>query len=380
MKILHLADLHLGKLLFDVHLTEDQRHVLEQAKAIVRDKDIDVVAISGDVYDRAIPPVEAVALLDDFLVDLVADGKTSVVIIPGNHDGPERLSFGRRLFGEKKIHIASGKATIDPVVIEDAHGPVTFYPVPYLSPYDLRESIDEVTVDSFTAVFQTLFDALPTPPTGRTVCIAHCYAAGGIKNDDSEERPMAIGGSEVTDPSVFKPFSLSLLGHLHRSQKVTDAVWYAGSPLPYSFSDDSAKKHFSVIELDASGKVTRDTIPISPLRALRSISGTLDQILDGAATDSAKDDYLSVTLTDRGALFDVGRKIRVVYPNALHILRRPDGGEGEGDIPDAAVARNRPDRDVVSEFFKYVSDGLSAEEQVVVDEVLGEMLEAERRA
>jgi exonuclease SbcD len=379
MKILHLADLHLGKLLFDVHLTEDQRHVLDQAKSIVKERGVEVVAISGDVYDRAIAPVEATALLDDFLVDLVSAGKTTVVVIPGNHDGAERLAFARRLLGGKNVHIASGKSVIEPVVIPDAHGPVTFYPVPFLTPYDLRESIEDVKIDSFTAVFQAMFDALPSPPSGRTVCLAHCYTAGGMKNDETEERALSIGGSEVTDPAVFRPFTLTLLGHLHRSQKVADGIWYAGSPLPYSFSDGAGAKTFSLFEVHADGKSTREEIPIKPLRGVRSIYGTIEEVLAAGKADPAKDDYLSVTLIDRGALFDAGRKIRAVYPNTLHILRRAEGGEGDGEVPEAAAARNRPDREVVSEFFRYVADELTADEQVVIDEILDGMIAAERK-
>jgi exonuclease SbcD len=380
LKILHLADLHLGKLLFDVHLTADQRHVLEQAKAIVRERGVDVVAISGDVYDRAIPPVEAVALLDEFLSDVVGGGTTSVVVIPGNHDGAERLAFGRRLFETKRVHIASGKPVIEPVVLADAHGPVTFYPVPFLTPFDMRRSVDDARLESFTEVFRNLFEALPAPPAGRTVCLAHCYAAGGMKNDESEERPLAIGGSEVTDPSVFAPFTLALLGHLHRFQKVADNAWYAGSLLPYSFQDAASDKSFSLFEIDAAGRVTRESIAANPLRRLRSVTGTLDAILDAGKSDPASGDYLCVTLTDRGALFDPGRKIRERYPNTLLVLRLPEGGDGQGEIPDAAQARNRPDREVVAEFFRYVADGLTPEEQAVIDDVLQESLDAERKA
>jgi exonuclease SbcD len=378
MKILHLADLHLGKLLFDVHLTEDQRHVLDQAKALVRTRGVDVVAISGDVYDRGIPPVEATTLLDDFLFDLVSDGKTSVVLIPGNHDNAERLSFGRRLLGQRNVHIAAGTAAVEPVEIADPWGAVTFYPVPYLSPCDLREEFDAAPL-SFTDVFRTLFDHLPAPPSGRTVCLAHCYAAGGMRDDETEERPLAIGGSDVTDPAVFAPFTLTLLGHLHREQKVAPNAWYAGSPLAYSFSDAASPKSFSLFEIDGDGKVERETVPVLPLRSLRSLTGTLEEVLAAAPSDAAKDDYLFVTLTDRGGLFDCGRKVRELYPNALLVQRRPDSPEGEGEIPEAGAARSRPDREVVGEFFRYVSDGLNEEERAVVDEVLEELLQAERK-
>jgi exonuclease SbcD len=377
MRILHLADLHLGKLLFDVHMTDDQRHVLEQASVIAAEKAVDVVAISGDVYDRAIPPVEAVNLLDDFLADLSDAGKT-VLLIPGNHDGAERLAFGRRLFRGRGVHIAPPVNAVVPVVLSDAHGPVTFYPVPFLTPFDLRQTVERADLQSFTDVFRTLFDALPEPPRGRTVCIAHCYAAGGFRNDESEERPLLIGGSEVTDPSVFRPFSLTLLGHLHRPQRIGESAWYAGAPLHYAFSEDGSPKRFHIFDLDATGAVTLETVPVSPLRRLRSLSGKLEALVEAGISDPARDDYLSVTLTDRGALFDAARKIREAYPNLLHVLRLPEGNDDVGEIPGGEAARGRADREVVSDFYAYVGDGLQAEEQSVIDEILDGMLAAER--
>ena len=235
MRILHLADLHLGKIIFDLHLTVDQQHILEQIVAIAVREKVDVVVISGDLYDRSIPPVQATMVMDDFLSRLLIDHGIKVIITPGNHDSAERLAFASRLLKDQGLFIASGMSEgIAPVILHDDAGPVTFWPLPYVDPLALKRHLGDLEIDDFDTAMQRVVSALPLAP-GRNLCLAHCFTGGGEASES--ERPLTIGGSSLVDPVHFARFELTLLGHLHRPQQVGAKVFYAGSPLKYSFSE-----------------------------------------------------------------------------------------------------------------------------------------------
>lgn len=364
MRILHLADLHLGKIFHDVHLTDDQAYLLDQAATLAMEEHIDTVVISGDVYDRSVPPIEATEILDDFLSRLVLDLGLKVVLIPGNHDSAERIAFGSRLLRDRGLHIAADPFECKLIEMADEHGPITFLPIPYIEPITFRRHFEDSDIPDFTAAYRHVLENVPT--AGRTVCVAHCYTAGGEGSES--ERPLAIGGTYLVDAEVFAPFCLTLLGHLHRPQKVTPKAWYAGAPLRYSFSEIDHEKVFSVFDIDAKGVATRTTFPVRPLRELRQVSGTLDELIKAAENDSARGDYLSVTLTDRGALFDYSAKIRSVYPNVLSIVR--EQREGVGDVVNPGELRRLTDQEIVSRFFKHVAGDFNQEEQAVLNDVL----------
>ncbi len=364
MKILHLADLHLGKIFHDIHLTGDQAYLLDQATALARDEKVDTVVISGDVYDRAVPPVEATEILDDFLSRLVLDHGIRVVLIPGNHDSAERMAFASRLLRDRGLHIASDPFACTPLELHDSHGPVTFLPVPYIEPVTFRRHLDDAEITDFTAAYRHVLSGLPV--SGRTICVAHCYAADGVGSES--ERPLAIGGSSMVDAGVFAPYSLTLLGHLHRPQKVAPNAWYAGAPLRYSFSELDHDKVFTLFDLDAAGGVTRTAIPVRPRRELRELKGTLEEILASAATDPVPRDYLAITLTDRGMIFDYAARIREVYPNVLSIVRAQQ--EGDGEIVSPGELRRLTDQEIVGRFYAHVTGELDDEEESVLAEVL----------
>jgi exonuclease SbcD len=363
MRILHLADLHLGKIIHDVQLTDDQSHILDQIVTIARDVRAEVVCISGDLYDRSVPPVSATVAMDDFLTALLADPGIPVILTPGNHDSAERLSFAGRLVRSRGLYIAPAIGQgVSPVVLEDRHGPVTFYPLPYLDPLQLRRSVDDQEMASFDQAFAAVIAALPSA-AGRTVCLAHCYTQGGITSES--ERPLSIGGSSLVDPSHFRSFHLTLLGHLHRPQKISDTVFYAGSPLKYSFSESDHRKEVALYDLAADGSFTREVITLRPLRDLRIIRGELADLLAQADNDPARQDYLWAELTDRGALFDYAAALRAAYPNLLNITRsawNPDRA-GEGGIE----IRSKSDQQIIASFFRHVTGSeLSQDEEQLV--------------
>ncbi len=370
MRILHLADLHLGKILHNVCLTSDQAHILEQIIACVRDGKVDVVAISGDVYDRSVPPVQATVLMDEFLTRLLIELKVKVVLTPGNHDSAERLSFAGRLVSSQGLHIAPGlPGAILPVTLPDTHGPVTFFPLPYIEPLLLRKQLDDPGISDFNSALSAVIQSLPACE-GRTVCLAHCFTQGGITSES--ERPLSIGGSSLVEPDHFRRFNLTLLGHLHRSQKISDTVYYAGSPLKYSFSEAGHRKEVVIYDLAADGSFTRESILLKPLRDVRSINGELAQLLANGATDPGREDYLWIELTDRGALFDYAATLRGIYPNLLNITRSEYQREGAGQ--GTIEIRSKSDQEIVASFFRHVTgDDLNQEEARLMETVLTEL-------
>lgn len=373
MRIVHLADLHIGKIFHDVSMISDQAHMLDQIVRTVRDSKIDVVAISGDIYDRSVPPVQATVVMDDFLTRLLLEVGVRVVITPGNHDSAERLSFGGRLVRSQGLYIAAGlPGAIEPVILEDTHGPVTFIPLPYIEPLLVRKTVDDPEITGFDAALRQVLQSLGTIG-GRTVCLAHCFTQGGTTCES--ERPLTIGGSSLVDPSHFSSFNLTLLGHLHRPQKISDTVFYAGSPLKYSFSEADHHKQVAIYDMAADGSFSRETIPLVPEREVRVIQGELAAILAGAANDPARDDYVWVDLTDHGALFDYAASIRSCYPNVLSITRSEFQRERAAD--EAIEIRSKSDQEIVGSFFRHVTGSdLTAAESHLMEAVLQEMVAA----
>jgi len=323
MRVLHTADWHLGRIFHGVHLTEDQSYVLDELIEIVRDARPDVVIVAGDIYDRAVPPQDAVSLLDDVLSRLVAKVGVPVVLIAGNHDSPERLSFGARLLANSNLHVFGPLLPeYRPVVLEDNYGPVNIYAIPFAEPPVVREKIGGNDIrDHDSALRQILQHIRAKQPTDRrSILVAHAAVVGG-KTSDSE-RPLSIGGSETVEPAIFEGFDYVALGHLHQPQSSgEDHIQYSGSILKYSFSEASHQKSVTIVEMDATGKCAIERIALSPRRDVRRIEGTLEDILEKARSDENQDDYIMVTLLDRQPVLNAMGRLREVYPNTLHIER-----------------------------------------------------------
>jgi exonuclease SbcD len=319
MRILHSADWHLGRIFHNVHLTDDQAYVLDQFVALAKDAKPDVIVIAGDVYDRAVPPSEAVSLLDEVLSRLALDCKVPVVVIAGNHDSPERLAFGERLLARQKLHVA-GQAAGDmaPVVVHDAHGPVYFCPIPYAEPAVVRERLAVEAAGHEAALAALVARAVANVPAGaRKVAVAHAFVAGGAASES--ERPLAVGTVPTVDAAVFAAFDYTALGHLHQAQNIGGGrVRYAGSPLKYSFAEAGHRKSVTLVELDGAGRATAEEIELRPRRDVRCVEGYLADILAAGERDGHAGDYIAVTLKDGGAILDPMGKLRRVYPNVLH--------------------------------------------------------------
>lgn len=322
MRILHTSDWHLGRIFHGVHLTEDQAYMLEQLGALIKDQKIDVLLVAGDIFDRSVPPVEAVNLLDEFLSKVLIDYKIPTIMISGNHDSPDRVDFGSRLMAESRLHIYGRfSKNIKPVILEDKFGQVNFYPLPYAEPAIVRDAYG-VELHSHDEAMKLLTDDIKSNMqlNKRNVLITHTFASGGEESES--ERPLSIGGSSVVDGAYFDAFNYVALGHLHRPQRVlSDKIRYSGSLMKYSFAEATQKKHIPIIDLDEKGNISYETIELKPRRDLRCIEGCLADILKGPKPGENKDDYIMVTLMDEGAILDAMGKVRNIYPNTLHVER-----------------------------------------------------------
>ncbi|WZL72190.1 exonuclease SbcCD subunit D [Clostridiaceae bacterium 35-E11] len=323
MRILHTSDWHLGRIFHGIHLTEDQAYILEQFIEVIKDTKPDVILISGDVFDRSVPPTEAVNLLDEVISRILMDHDIPIMMIAGNHDSPDRLGFGYRLMQNRGLYIF-GKLTpaLKPITLEDKYGSVSFYGVPYVEPAIVRERFGDETIHAHDTAMMKLTNYIKSNMNqgSRNVLIAHAFVAGGEESES--ERPLSVGGSGVVNAAYFKEFDYVALGHLHRGQKISaEHIRYSGSLMKYSFAEADHKKGVVLIDMDAQGSTSIEYIRLRPRRELRCIEGYLEDILKGPQLEGHKEDYLCVTLKDEGAILDAIGKLRKVYPNVLHIER-----------------------------------------------------------
>ncbi len=321
MKILHLADLHLGKRICERSLLDDQRFLLNQVLQCIIQKQVDAVLIAGDVYDRPAPPPDAVTLLDGFLTAL-EDAGVPCLLIPGNHDSDERLAFGARLLGGAGVHLAPVfDGRLRTVTLADQYGPVQFTLLPFLRPAQVRRFFPDVPPGDYEAAIRAVLGTVDTADGGRHVLLAHQFvtAAGAAPaRCDSEMAP--VGTLDNVDVSAFDGFDYVALGHIHGPQRVgRDTVRYAGSPLKFSFSEARHHKSAPLVTLGEKGDVRVELLPLTPMRDLREIRGRLDGLLDPASWAGTKtDDFMHITLTD-DAVMDAMNRVRAVYPNTLRL-------------------------------------------------------------
>ncbi|MGE5371628.1 MAG: exonuclease SbcCD subunit D [Solirubrobacterales bacterium] len=382
MRILHTADWHLGRVLHGVNLISDQEYVLEQLIDLAAEARVDAVLIAGDIFDRSVPPAEAVALLNRVLTALWRRTGAQVMIIAGNHDSPERISFAQELLREQRLVMTGtlGKAQM-PVVLHDTHGPVHFCPLPYAEPAFVRQAFGDQEALTHDLAMAGMIKAMmrQIPAEARTVAVGHAFVAGGMASES--ERPLtAVGGADQVDPSRFASFHYTALGHLHRPQQAgSERIRYAGSLLKYSFSESDHHKGVTLLELDQRGSLlSQEAISLKPRRDLRVLKGTLTELRRAGENDPACEDYIKAVLTDEGALFDPMGKIRSVYPNALEIERPRFAGSVDAGIP-RTDCRRVSDSDLFAEFFKEVTDApLSDSETKAVAEAFDAFYRQER--
>lgn len=314
MKFLHLADLHLGKRVNGFSMLEDQAHILRQILAILDDERPDGVLIAGDVYDKSVPSVEAVELLDGFLTELRARG-VPVLLISGNHDSPERLAFGGRVMDSCGIHISPVyDGALAPVTLHDEFGPVHVWLLPFVKPAHVRRWFPDADIESYTDAVTEAVAHMDIDTAARNVLVTHQFVTGGARSGSEE---LSVGGTDNVDSGVFAPFDYVALGHLHGAQHIgRETIRYAGSPLKYSFSEARQHKSVTVVTLGEKGDVQVRTVALTPLRELREIRGSYDELTARSFYEHTtyRSDYLHLILTDEQDVFDAMSRLRTIYP------------------------------------------------------------------
>lgn len=335
MRILHTADWHLGRIFYARHLTEDQAYVLEHQflKLLVEAK-IDVVVIAGDIFDRSVPPIEAVELWDTILTKVAKELKIPVLVIGGNHDGAERLEMGKALFAPMGFHVwGRMDRALSPLEITDAHGSVWFCPFPFTEPRSVRNTLENLQANSGKEIIEeeaatdygTTYRAWSQymqsllPAGARSVAMAHAMVAGS--ETSSSERPLVIGGSANVGLDVFAPFTYTALGHIHRPQQMgRPETRYSGSLLKYSFDEANHKKSFTIIDMDEQGRCEVETVPITPLHDVVVLEGEFNALIaDEALQEEHKSNYVLFRLLDKSPIIDGMPRLRAAYPQAMSL-------------------------------------------------------------
>ena len=319
MKFIHLSDLHIGKRVNEYSMLEDQQYILKQIISIIDEKNPDAVIIAGDVYDKSIPPAEAVALFDDFLAEL-AKRNLYVFVISGNHDSPERIAFGGRLMQASKIYMSPVyNGRISPVTLEDEYGKINIWMLPFVKPVHVRKFNEDAEIDTYTDAIRIAVGNLDVIPEERNLMITHQFVTGAERTESEE---ISVGGTDNVDASVFEIFDYTALGHIHRPQNCkSEKIRYSGTPLKYSFSESKDIKSVTLVELKEKGNLSVDTVALTPKRDMVEIKGKYDEIMlrDFYKNTSYQEDYVHITLTDEFDIPDAVGKLRTVYHNLMKL-------------------------------------------------------------
>ncbi len=362
MKFIHTSDWHLGRQFASRLLIEDQEYVLDQIIAYLEQYQVQALLVSGDVYDRSVPPVSAVALLDKTL-NRIAQLNIPVIMIPGNHDSARRLGFAAQQLSASGVHIiADFEQMLKPVIINANDEQIAFYGMPFNDPELVRNYFQE-PVNSYEAAHCLLAEKIKQVmnPESVNVLLAHCFLEGAVNSES--ERPLSIGGSDVVPHTVFDGFDYVALGHLHAPQyKGAEHIRYSGSILKYSFSEQFHNKGVTLVELDANGQANIQNLPLKPLHDVRTLEGTLADIVEMGRQDPNAHDYVLVKLADTHAVLDPVGKIREVYPNVLQ-LEKPGLYRAEGEVQAPGQALKRDEYDLFCDFFEQVAGQALSEPQ-----------------
>lgn len=370
MKLMHLSDLHLGKRLNEFSLLEDQSFILQQLVELVRSEQPDCVLLAGDIYDKPVPPAEAVTLFDDFLNKLAQ--LTTVCVTSGNHDSAERLAFGAQLMREGGVHFC-GLYTGEPqcVTLQDAYGSVHIYLLPFLKPAHVRHCLPPTEAEQVTTYHEALrcaVERLHINAAERNVLVAHQFVTGA---QTAGSEAVNVGGVDNIGAEVFAAFDYTALGHIHRAQNVgSERVRYSGTPLKYSFAEWQQEKSVTLVELGEKGRVSVTALPLAPLRDLRKLRGSYEELMSKDFYDELpKDsdgllrDFYHLTLTDEEDVPDAVQKLRSVYKNLLQLEYDNKRTRTDNAIEGAERVVEKSPLELMEEFYQLQNNQALSEKQ-----------------
>lgn len=376
MKIIHLADLHIGKRVNEFSMIDDQKYILNQILEIIDKEKPDAVIIAGDVYDKQVPSIEAVELLDSFISD-ISKRKTTTFIISGNHDSAERLAFGSSLMAMGKIYISpvyNGK--ISKYTLKNDFGSANFYLLPFVKPSHVKRFFPDEKIESYTDAIKVVVDNLKLDTSEINILIAHQFVTGASRTESEE---ISVGGLDNVDASVFEDFDYVALGHIHRPQKIgTERIRYCGTPLKYSFSEVNDAKSVSIIEINSKEDFNLRTIPLIPKRDMRKIRGTYEELITKTSYENTNtDDYIHVTLTDEFNVVDAIQKLRVIYKNIMKLeYDNIRTRESRKINLDNMVIENKNPLEIFSEFYKLQNNKeMDDEQKKIIKKIMEEVWE-----
>lgn len=375
MKLAHLADLHIGKRIYNFSMLVEQKYILQKISKILQEERVDAVLIAGDVYDTPLPPIEAVQLLDAFLTDL-AKAAIKVFIISGNHDSAQRLSFGTNLLAKSAVYISPPfNGTTEPIELVDEFGLVYIYLLPFLKPIYAKKAWPDEVIQSYDDAVRIAVQKMQIDESKRNVIVSHQFVTGATTSESEE---INIGGLDNISATIFAPFDYAALGHIHRPQQIgSPKVRYAGTPLCYSFSECGQDKTMTIVELAQKGNVEIATRALKPLHAMRQIRGSYEELtLRENYIHEATKDYLSIVLTNEDEIPDAISKLRIIYPNIMKLSY-----DNKRSKMDAPLEGNKDERlqplDLLQEFYcQQNNKELNNEQETFVKELISQIWEA----
>ncbi len=363
MKLIHLSDLHLGKRVNEFSMLEDQEYILKKILRVIDEEQPDGVILAGDIYDKPVPPAEAVQLFDEFLVGL-ARRRLHVFVISGNHDSPERIAFASRILEAGGIYMSPVyDGHIAPVTLKDAYGDVDIYLLPFLKPAHVRRFHEGAEISTYTDAVACAIADMKIDPGRRNVLVTHQFVVGAVR---SESEDLSVGGADAVDASVFRDFDYVALGHIHSPQNCgSERIRYCGTPLKYSFSEASDCKSVTVAELHEKGTLCVRTVALTPRKDMKELRGSYEELTRRSFYENTtwQEDYIHITLTDEEDVPEAIGKLRVIYHNLMKLdydnTRTRTGVQirGTEDMP------KRTPLQLFSEFYELQNNRPMTEEQ-----------------
>jgi exonuclease SbcD len=362
MKIMHLSDLHIGKKVNEYSMLQDQIYILKEILRIIDNEKVETVIIAGDVYDRSLPPNEALELFDEFLYQL-SSRNVNVFVISGNHDSPERISYGGRMMTENKIFLSPVyDGNVKPITLNDDYGEVNFYLLPFVRPTDIRRYFPDENIENYTDAVKVAIDNMNVDFSERNILVTHQFVTGA---ELSESEDIIVGGTDNVSGEVFDGFDYVALGHIHREQTVgKDNIRYCGTPLKYSFSEAKNIKSVTILDFNDKGNIEYSKIPLTPFRDMREIRGTYYELTLKSSYESTNtEDYLHITLTDEEDIPDAIGKLRSIYPNIMKLDYDNLRTRGSGTVDAIENIESKSPFELFADLFKQQNNQDMSEEQ-----------------